>query len=113
MTSKVATVARTILADPRLFSALVLRRPLRRYQLEPLRAILDSILNHRGLEFLLIFPRQSGKNETMTQLLVYLLNLYQRTGGSIVYGAISDGLGMAKTRIAEALAVEYAVEDGL
>ncbi len=92
-----------ILRDPALFSALVIRIPLRRYQLEPLRAILDSVLNHRGLEFLLIFPRQSGKNEAVAQLLAYLLNLYQRVGGNIIYGAIGNALGMGVERLEERL----------
>ena len=92
-----------ILADPRLFSALVIRVPLRRYQLAPLRAILDSVLNRHGLEFLLIFPRQSGKNEAVAQLLAYLLNLYQRIGGNIIYGAIGDALGMGIERLEERL----------
>jgi hypothetical protein len=88
-----------ILSDPALFSRLVIRTPLRRYQIEPIRAILDSVLNHRGLEFLLIFPRQSGKNEAVAQLLAYLLNLYQRVGGTIVYGAIGNALGMGVERL--------------
>lgn len=92
-----------ILADPRLFSSLVIRVPLRRYQLAPLRAILDSVLNRRGFEFLLIFPRQSGKNEAVAQLLAYLLNLYQRVGGNIVYGAIGNALGMGVERLEERL----------
>jgi hypothetical protein len=92
-----------VLSDPELFSALVIRIPLRNYQLEPLRAILDSVLNHRGFEFLLIFPRQSGKNEAVAQLLAYLLNLYQRVGGNIVYGAIGNALGMGVERLEERL----------
>ena len=90
-----------VLSDPKLFSALVIRVPLRRYQLEPLRAILDSVLNHRGYEFLLIFPRQSGKNEAVAQLLTYLLNLYQRIGTQIVYGAVGNALGIDVGRLKE------------
>jgi len=36
----------------------------------------------------------SGKNEAIAQLLAYLLNLFQRVGGHIIYGAIGNGLGM-------------------
>jgi hypothetical protein len=79
--SRVSRAAKALLRDPALFSRLVIGRPLRRYQIEPLRAILDSVLNKRGREFLLIFPRQSGKNETIAQLLAYLLNLQVRTYG--------------------------------
>jgi hypothetical protein len=85
------------------FSTLVLEHPLRPYQVEPLNAILDSILSRRGLEFLLIFPRQSGKNEAVAQLLVYLLNLYQRPGGNIVYAATGDGVGLGIQRLEQRL----------
>ena len=40
-----------------------------------------------------MLPRQSGKNEAVAQLLVYLLNLLQRAGGQMVYGATADALG--------------------
>jgi hypothetical protein len=91
------------LSDARPFSSLILQKPLRRYQLAPIHAILDSVLHRRGLEFLLVFPRQSGKNEAIAQLLVYLLNLFQRTGGNVVYGAIGNGLGMGIERLEDRL----------
>jgi hypothetical protein len=46
------------------FSRWVIERPLYRYQLEPAQAIVDSVLRKKGLEFAVMFPRQSGKNET-------------------------------------------------
>ncbi|MGD9316313.1 MAG: hypothetical protein PVG56_05740 [Anaerolineae bacterium] len=95
--------ALTILADMRYFSAVVLRVPLRSYQVEPVHAILDSILHKRGLEFLLVFPRQSGKNEAIAQLLTYLLNLYQRAGASIIYGAVGDAIGLGIERLEQRL----------
>jgi hypothetical protein len=101
--SRVVRAAKALLSDMERFSSLVLRLPLRRYQLEPLRAIVDSVLNRKGLEFLLIFPRQSGKNEAVAQLLVYLLNILQRVGGNIVYGATGDGLGLGIGRLEERL----------
>ena len=91
--------AKRMLADIRQFSCQVIGRPLRRYQLGPVHAVLDSVLNRRGLEFLLVFPRQSGKNEAVAQLLAYLLNLFQRVGGNIVYGAIGANLGMGLERL--------------
>jgi hypothetical protein len=87
------------LSDPRHFSNLILQKPLRGYQLAPVRAILDSVLNARGLEFLLVFPRQSGKNEAIAQLLVYILNLFKRAGGNVIYGATGNGLGMGIERL--------------
>jgi hypothetical protein len=85
------------------FSELVLELPLRGYQLAPAHAILDSVLHRRGLEFLLVFSRQSGKNELVAQVLVYLLNLYQRAGGNVVYAAAGDTLGVGLSRLEERL----------
>ena len=92
-----------LLADLGHFSRYVIGRPLYAYQLAPLRAVLDSVLNCRGGEFLLVFPRQSGKNEAVAQLLVYLRTLLQRHGGQIVYGAVGDGLGRGLRRLEERL----------
>ncbi len=72
------------LSDVSHFSNLVLKKPLRAYQLEPARAILDSILHNRGLTFAVMMARQAGKNELSGQLETYLLNLYRRAGGQIV-----------------------------
>src|SRR5690606_19432605 len=63
----------------------------------------ESVLRRTGREFLLIFPRQSGKNEATAQLLVYLLNLLHRRGGNIVYAAIGDGLERGIGRLEERL----------
>lgn len=80
-------VAKKILADIRWFSKIVVGRELRKYQLAPAYAILDSVLYGRGLSFAVVFCRQAGKNEVSAQLEAYLLNLYQRKGGFIVKAA--------------------------
>ncbi len=49
---------------------------LRSYQEDVALAIVDSILNKKGLTFVIIFPRQSGKNELQAQIETYLLLLY-------------------------------------
>jgi hypothetical protein len=72
------------LSDIRSFSRYVIDKPLRRYQTEPAKAILDSILHGRGLSFTVMMSRQAGKNELSGQLEAYLLNLYRRPGGQIV-----------------------------
>ena len=77
-------VLRRLLTDVALFSRCVVGRPLRPYQLEPARAILDSVLRRKGLTFTVMMARQAGKNELSAQLEVYLLNLFQRAGGNIV-----------------------------
>ncbi len=85
------------------FSQHILRLPLRPYQLAPLQAILSSVLGREGREFLLLFPRQSGKNEAAAQLLVYLLNLLRRRGGNMVFAATGDGLGRGRRRLEQRL----------
>jgi hypothetical protein len=97
--SFVVRTFRQVVIDIDTFSRVVLEAPLRSYQLAPLRAVLDSVLSKEGLEFLLVFPRQSGKNEAVAQLLTYLLNLFQRIGGNIVYGATGDQLGLGIERL--------------
>lgn len=81
------TVAKKWLADVYWFSRLVVKRPLYNYQLTPARAIVDSVLHRRGLEFAVMFPRQSGKNETQAQVEAYLLNLFQRVKGAQIVKA--------------------------
>jgi hypothetical protein len=72
------------LSDMSTFSQVVTKKPLRRYQIEPARAILASILEGKGLTFAVMMSRQAGKNELSGQLEAYLLNLFQRKGGQIV-----------------------------
>lgn len=74
---------RQVFADPALFAALGGIR-LRRYQREPLRAIIRAILSGAGGRFAVLFPRQSGKNEIQAQLETYLMALYAAEGGEIV-----------------------------
>ncbi len=101
--SRIAAAARHILQNPALFSQHVIGMKLHPYQLTPLHAITRTVIQHQGREFLLIFPRQSGKNELAAHLLVYLLNIYQRKGGNIIYAAIGDGLGRGLDRLEERL----------
>jgi len=82
--SLIGRMSRHMLSDIEPFSRFVLGRPLRSYQLEPARAILDSILQQRGDTICVVMSRQAGKNETAAQIEAYLLNLFQRAGGSIV-----------------------------
>jgi hypothetical protein len=94
---------RRVLEDVGRFSRYVLGVRLRGYQVEPLRAIVESILRKEGHEFLLVFPRQSGKNEAVAQLLAYLLVLLQERGGNVVFAAIGDGVGRGMRRLEEHL----------
>lgn len=75
---------RAVLLDIEVFSRKVLGRPLRGYQLEVARAILDSVINRRGLEIACVFSRQSGKNELAAQVEAFLLNLYSMVAGASI-----------------------------
>jgi hypothetical protein len=101
--SRTAERAKSLLKELSQFSKHVLGLPLYSYQLAPLEMVRESVLRGYGHEFLLVFPRQSGKNEAVAQLLVNLLNLLQRRGGNIVYGATGDGLGRGIARLEERL----------
>jgi hypothetical protein len=57
---------------------------LRPYQVEIALAVKDSILHHRGLTFVVVLPRQSGKNELQAHLFAWLLFRYSRLGCQIV-----------------------------
>lgn len=52
--------------------------PLRPYQLEPGRAIVDSALRGRGLTFTVVMARQAGKNELSAQAELFLLAKHAR-----------------------------------
>jgi hypothetical protein len=48
---------------------------LRGYQRQVAEAIIDSAIRGKGRSFVVIFPRQSGKNELQANIEVYLLNM--------------------------------------
>ena len=57
---------------------------IRKYQTPAVDAIVDSVLNQKGLHFVVEYPRQSGKNEIQAQMENYLLFRFMKTGGQIV-----------------------------
>ncbi len=57
---------------------------LREYQRQAAAAIVDSVLRNKGKTFVVMFPRQSGKNELQAQIEAYLLTLLQRSDAEIV-----------------------------
>lgn len=58
---------------------------LRPYQSPAAKAIVESVLHNKGFTFVLIFSRQSGKDELLTQIVLYLLNLYSHRDSEIVF----------------------------
>lgn len=78
--------------------------PLRPYQVEPARAILAAVEAGQGGQFALVFSRQAGKDETMAQIIGYLLARHQRTGGSVVMANPTLGQGdISRRRLADKL----------
>lgn len=57
---------------------------LRNYQEEAALAILQSVFGDRGSSFVVMFPRQSGKNELQAQIEAYLLALYSNQPVEII-----------------------------
>ncbi len=57
---------------------------LRPYQIKPLAAIYDSIINHHGLTIVVVFSRQSGKDELLIHLKIHLLDLFSNLPVGIV-----------------------------
>ena len=58
---------------------------LRPYQEIAIRAVVNSVRKKRGMSFVWIFPRQSGKDEALAILVQYLLALFKNEGGEMVF----------------------------
>ena len=66
-------VIRKLLSDPLVFAQYAGQLRLRSYQQEVAAAVIDSVMRRQGLSFVVMFPRQSGKNELQAHLEAYLL----------------------------------------
>ena len=73
-----------ILHDVALFAEHLSGLRLRAYQEQVARSIVDSVIQQRGRTFVVIFPRQSGKNELQAQIECYLLALLRHRPAEIV-----------------------------
>jgi hypothetical protein len=82
--SKLArTIRQTIRRDPAGW-ALMCGVQLRPYQEKIALAIKDSVIHGKGLTFVVILPRQSGKNEVQRHVFGWLLYRAAERGGTIV-----------------------------
>jgi hypothetical protein len=86
------------------FSQLVIQTGLREYQSVPVDEVINSVLGRKGREFLWIFPRQSGKDEAIAQLCVYLLSVLNRLDSHMVHiyptgGQLSTGIDRLESRL--------------
>ncbi len=75
---------KALMRDPIRFTECTGGIRLRGYQCGPMLSILRSVLGHKGLSFVIMFPRQSGKHELQAQLECYLLALLSRTPAEMV-----------------------------
>jgi len=73
-----------LLQDVTLFSKAGSGIPLRTYQVEVARSIAKSVIHGEGLTFVIMFPRQSGKNELQAQIETYLLAMFSTRNQEIV-----------------------------
>ena len=86
--TRLTAALRPLIHDVGAFSRAVLpAQRLRGYQLEPARAIAESVTRGWGRQFAVVFARQAGKDELLAQLIAWLLTRHQRSGGEIVLAA--------------------------
>jgi hypothetical protein len=81
---RLARMADRLLTNVSLFSRFVVGRALRPYQLEPARAVMESVTARRGDTISVMMSRQAGKSELSAHLEAYLLSLHRAIGGQIV-----------------------------
>ncbi|MBQ6341773.1 MAG: hypothetical protein IJI41_01485 [Anaerolineaceae bacterium] len=72
------------LFDPSIRAFIQNTSRLRSYQSDALRGIFDAVMSGQGGRFAVMFPRQSGKNETQAQLEAAIMAASQHTGGNII-----------------------------
>jgi hypothetical protein len=76
---------RYLMRRPALFSWQTGSIKLRRDQEQAIQAVIDSVIYNRGMEFTWIFPRQSGKDESLAVLVQYLLTCSMIEGAEMVF----------------------------
>ncbi|MGD0752155.1 MAG: hypothetical protein ABSA23_12195 [Anaerolineales bacterium] len=76
---------RYLMRRPALFSFQTGSIKLRPYQEQAIQAVIDSVVYERGMEFTWIFPRQSGKDESLAVLVQYLLTRSMIEGAEMVF----------------------------
>lgn len=74
--------------DPEMFSRTWLpARALRPYQMDAARPVIASVLDGHPDQFAIVFARQAGKDETLAQLLAFLLFRRRSIGGTVIVAA--------------------------
>ncbi len=84
MSQSVDEIIKKALIHPLWFASAASGLHLRAYQEAVALAVVDSVKNCRGLSFVVMFPRQSGKNELQAQIEAYLLTVLQDCSAEMV-----------------------------
>ena len=82
--AELKTVIKRLLKNVILFTDHASSLQLRSYQQQVAAAVVDSVMHKKGLTFVVIFPRQSGKNELQAQIETYLLLLFSQLDAEMV-----------------------------
>lgn len=82
--SELVTVLKKLLRDVTLFTRYASGLKLRGYQEQVAKVIVDSVVQRKGLSIVVVFPRQSGKNELQAQIETYILTLLSQLDAEIV-----------------------------
>jgi len=82
--AELKTVLKEACREVKIFAEQTSAIKLRKYQVEVARAIVDSVIYQKGLTFVVVFPRQSGKNELQAQIETYLLTVLSQLDTEIV-----------------------------
>ena len=82
--ASIKTIIRNLLTDVVQFTQHASSLELRDYQQDVARSIVDSVVGAKGLTIVVVFPRQSGKNELQAQVETYLLSLFSKIDCEIV-----------------------------
>ena len=84
MSQTIEEMIKKVFASPLLFAENMSGLKLRSYQEEVAMAVVDSVMRASGLSFVVMFPRQSGKNELQAQIETYILTILQDYNAEIV-----------------------------
>jgi hypothetical protein len=84
MLQPVYPLLKQVFESPLLLAENASELKLRNYQREVALAVVESVIKGRGLSFVIMFPRQSGKNELQAQIETFLLLLLSQQSAEIV-----------------------------
>jgi hypothetical protein len=84
MSLTIEAMLKKVVASPLLFAENMSGLKLRSYQEEVAMAVVNSVMCGSGLSFVVMFPRQSGKNELQAQIETYLLLILSDLSAEIV-----------------------------